>query len=111
MNSNQPDMIKKLLASKNGGMKFDGGKPKMDLVFDGVPNALLALGEVLTFGAQKYEAHSWRGVPDGKARYKAALIRHLIAHAKGEKLDPESGLPHLAHALCNAAFIYELDEV
>lgn len=99
------------LSLSNGGMKFDGGKPKMDLVFDGLPNALLALGEVLTFGAEKYEAHSWRGVPGGKERYKAALIRHLIAHSKGEKLDPESGLPHLAHALCNAAFIYELDEV
>ncbi len=104
-------MNKEELAKANGGMKFDGGKPKMDLVLDGFPKALLAFGDVLTFGAQKYEAHSWRGVPDGKARYKAALMRHLIAHAAGEKLDPESGMPHLAHALFNVAAMYELDEV
>jgi len=97
--------------TERAGLKFDGNKVRMDLVFDGMPNALEGLGQVLTFGARKYAAHSWRQVEEGRERYKAALIRHLIAHAKGEKLDPESGLPHLAHALCNSAFIYELDIV
>lgn len=100
---------KETLAQLNGGMKFDGGKAKMDLVFDGMPNALSGLGEVLTFGAKKYAAHSWRTVPEGKSRYKAAAIRHLIAHAKGEAKDPESGLPHLYHAFCNIGFMIELD--
>lgn len=95
--------------TEHSGMKYDTGKPKMDLVFDGMPNALEGLGEVLTFGAQKYAAHSWQTVPEGKSRYKAALIRHLIAHSRGESNDPESGLSHLAHAFCNAAFIYELE--
>lgn len=29
------------------------------------------------------------------------LMRHMAAWQRGEELDPESGLPHLAHAMCN----------
>jgi hypothetical protein len=31
----------------------------------------------------------------------ACLQRHLAAWQRGEECDPESGLPHLAHAMCN----------
>ncbi len=92
-----------------GGMKYDSGKPRMALLFDGCPNALAAVGDVLTFGAQKYAAHSWQTVPEGQERYKSALIRHLLAVGNGEELDSESGLHHLAHAACNALFILELE--
>lgn len=92
-----------------GGMKYDGGKARMALLFDGCPNALEAVGQVLTFGAQKYAAHSWQTVPEGEERYKSALLRHLLAVGKGEEIDPESNLHHLAHAACNALFILELE--
>lgn len=92
------------------GMKYDGGKPRMDLLLDGCPNALLQVAEVLTFGAKKYAAHSWHTVSEGKTRYKAALLRHLTAHSLGEVNDPESGLPHLAHAACCSMFILELEQ-
>lgn len=92
------------------GLKFDGDKPRMDLLLDGCPLALLRISDVLTFGAQKYEAHSWHTVAEGKTRYKAALLRHLTAHAQGEVNDPESGLPHLAHAACCSLFILELEQ-
>ena len=92
------------------GLKFDGDKPKLDLLVDGVPPALEEVGKILTFGAQKYAAHSWKTVENNKERYKAALVRHLLAHSKGEVLDPESGLPHLAHLACNALFILELEK-
>lgn len=101
-NSNGYGMVKR------GGMKFDGGKPRMALLFDGCPNALEAVASVLTFGAQKYAAHSWQTVPEGEERYKSALLRHLTAVGKGEDTDPESNLHHLAHAACNALFILEL---
>lgn len=91
------------------GMKFDGDKARMDLLVDGCPNALEAVGQVLTFGARKYAAHSWQTVDGGEERYKAALIRHLLAVGKGESVDPESGLSHLAHLACNALFILELE--
>lgn len=92
------------------GMKFDGDKPRMDLLLDGCPNALLRISDVLTFGAKKYAAHSWHTVEEGKSRYKAALLRHMTAHAQGEVNDPESGLPHLAHAACCSLFILELEQ-
>lgn len=92
-----------------GGMKYDGGKPRMDLLLSGCPQALTQVAEILTFGAQKYAAHSWQTVPQGSERYLAALLRHLTAHAGGEDKDPESGMSHLAHAACNALFILELE--
>ena len=92
-----------------GGMKYDGGKPRMDLLLSGCPNALEQVSAILTFGAQKYAAHSWQTVPQGEDRYLAALLRHLTAHGKGEVNDPESGMSHLAHAACNALFILELE--
>lgn len=91
------------------GMKYDGGKPRMDLLLSGCPNALEQVSQILTFGAQKYAAHSWQTVPQGEDRYLAALLRHLTAHGKGEVNDPESGMSHLAHAACNALFILELE--
>ncbi|QVE65530.1 hypothetical protein [Ralstonia phage vB_RsoP_BMB50] len=91
----------------SAGMKFDGGKPRMDLLFDGMPNALLGIGDVLTFGAKKYADHSWQKVENAQARYSAALIRHQLAISKGETNDPESGLPHAYHLACNALFLAE----
>lgn len=92
-----------------GGMKYDGDKPRMDLLFSGCPNALEAISSILTFGAKKYAAHSWQTVPQGDERYLAALLRHLTAVGKGEVVDAESGMSHLAHAACNALFILELE--
>jgi hypothetical protein len=36
-----------------------------------------------------------------------SCMRHLLAFWRGEEMDPESGLPHLAHAICNIIFLYE----
>jgi hypothetical protein len=37
----------------------------------------------------------------------AAALRHLIRWWRGEKIDPDSGLPHLAHAACSIFFLLE----
>ncbi len=88
-------------------MKHDSDKPRFDLMpWRGVASVI----DVLTFGARKYAPRSWASVPDGYRRYFAALLRHLWARARGEVVDPESGLPHLAHAACNALFLVELDD-
>jgi len=91
------------------GVKFDGNKPRMELLTQGCPLALLEIGRVLTFGAQKYADHNWQKVPDGQLRYNAAGIRHDLAHALGEVNDPESGLNHLAHKACCVLFELELE--
>ncbi|MDL2207151.1 DUF5664 domain-containing protein [Desulfovibrio sp. OttesenSCG-928-F20] len=86
------------------GIKHDVGKLRLDLL---PPEAIRALGETLTHGAEKYGPDNWRGVEP--ERYEAALLRHWLAWKEGELRDPESGLPHLAHVLCNAAFLMALE--
>ncbi|WYM31366.1 hypothetical protein Stm18_024 [Stenotrophomonas phage Stm18] len=102
-------VTKEQQAQANGGMKFDAGKPQPMLLIGGMPIALEGVSAVLAFGAEKYEPHSWRTVPNGKERYSNALFRHLFAYLRGESTDDESGLHHLDHALTNLMFIRELD--
>lgn len=87
--------------------KFDKDKQRPDLLLVGCPVAIADMVAVLTSGAVKYSAHSWRNVPDAQERYRAAMLRHVLAFCSGEDTDPESGHPHLAHAAVNAAFLLE----
>lgn len=91
-----------MTAQANESKKYDNGKVRMDLV---PLETVESVGKVLTFGAQKYGENSWQNLPDFWKRYKAALLRHLTAIDKGELIDPESGLPHIDHVLCNAVFL------
>ncbi len=81
--------------------KHDNGKPRLDLI----PGEVLwQLGQVLEHGARKYEDNNWmRGAEYG--RYYGAAMRHLAAWSGGQDTDPDSGLPHLAHALCSISFL------
>lgn len=88
-------------------MKFDGSKTRYDLV---PPSSVRALADVLTYGARKYKPDNWRKV-DEPAKYIAAAMRHFEAYRQGEEFDVESGLPHLAHAMTNIAFLLELEYV
>jgi hypothetical protein len=64
---------------------------------------------VRAYGDAKYEPDSWRKVPGATTVYVDAALRHLGAHADGERTDPESGLSHLSHAACNLLFLLALD--
>jgi hypothetical protein len=46
-------------------------------------------------------------VPDAERRYFDAMQRHVWAWRRGESLDPETGMHHLAHAACCLFFLYE----
>ena len=89
------------IESVGPGKKYDEGKTRVDLLPVG---ALQAVAQVLTFGANKYGSNNWQNVRP-LSRYYGAAIRHLYARARGEKTDPESGLPHLAHAACCVLFL------
>lgn len=84
------------------GIKHDEGKNRLDLI---EPEFIEGIGEVLTFGAEKYEPNSWQNVEDGINRYYGAAMRHLLAWRRGEKIDPESGKNHLYHVACNMMFL------
>lgn len=89
------------------GMKYDKDKPRWDLLpFKGLAGVV----DVLTHGAKKYTPENWRKVEGWEWRYLGAALRHLSAWKGGEKIDPESGLPHLAHAVCCLLFMLELDK-
>jgi hypothetical protein len=82
------------------GTKYDQGKPRWDLV----PPEFEEVVRVLTYGASKYEARNWeKGISYG--RLVAALLRHLWAWIGGERNDPETGIHHLAHAVCDGMFL------
>ena len=88
--------------ARGEGYKHDGGKPDWSLLpLDVVEDVV----RVLTVGAQKYARDNWQRVPDGRNRYFAAALRHLTARQAGEVDDPETGLPHLAHAMCCLVFL------
>lgn len=86
-----------------GAVKNDQGKARLSLF----PMLAFRLaGKVFTFGAKKYAAYNWaRGLPH--SRLMDAALRHLTDYWMGEDLDPESGEPHLAHALCCVAMLLE----
>ncbi len=71
------------------GKKYDAGKPMLKW-------------NLLTFGAE-----NWRKVDQLERRYMGAAMRHLNAFRQGETHDAESGLHHLAHAMCCLAFNIE----
>jgi len=87
---NEKDKIK----NSTGGVKFDEGKNRYDLI----PGyALDELAKIYTYGTKKYDDNNWRkGMKWG--RIFGAMMRHAWAFWRGEDRDPESGLLHLAHA-------------
>ena len=85
--------------------KHDTEKARWDLL---PLDAVAPVVDVLTFGAKKYAPDNWKTVPEWDRRYYAAAMRHLVAWSQGEWLDPESGLPHLAHANCCILFLTSL---
>ncbi len=89
------------------GYKADEDKPDWSLLDLGVEEDIV---RVLTAGAKKYARDNWRKVPGARDRYLAALLRHLSAWQAGELADPETGLPHLAHAGCCLHFLAWFDK-
>jgi hypothetical protein len=88
------------------GTKYDGEKPRYDLI-DPEVEELLAMA--LTYGAQKYADDNWKQVKDGKNRYYAAMRRHANAMRRGEHIDEESGLPHSACMMACCHFVTWFD--
>lgn len=63
--------------------------------------ALAQVARVYAYGAEKYSRNNWRLGYEWHLSYDA-MQRHLNAFWGGEDTDPESGLPHLAHAVFHA---------
>lgn len=83
------------------GAKQTDGKLPLDLV----PwLSVMEMTRVLEFGAQKYDAWNWsKGLHYMKIL--AGVMRHILKFIGGQDNDDETGLSHLAHAMCGIAFI------
>jgi hypothetical protein len=86
---------------EKGGIKHDGDKTQWHLLpHEAVEGAV----RVLMHGAKKYSAFNWaKGMP--YTRVLDATQRHLNAIYQGEDKDPDSGLDHVDHAICELVFL------
>lgn len=90
------------VAADNGGLRFNDGKPRFDLL---PPEALIALADHYRRGAEKYADRNWeRGMDWGKCF--ASMERHAWAWQGGEDLDPETGSHHMISVAWNAFALY-----
>jgi len=84
------------------GKKFDQNKIDWSLLPIEPTEEVI---KVLMYGANKYAPDNWKHVEDHERRYYNAIMRHISAWKKGEKTDQETGISHLAHAVCSLLFI------
>lgn len=85
------------------------GKVRMELVDTGFPNAMYAIAQVMTWAAENkgYKPNDWKNLPDSFMAFTGATGRHRVKRLKGEDLDDESGLLHLAHEAFNVLALLE----
>jgi hypothetical protein len=76
----------------------DGKAPMGDLDL----TVLRVVAAVYGHGNKKYATDNHLNPSTASVRrYVGACLRHLEARQRGEMLDPESNMPHLAHAICS----------
>ena len=83
------------------------GKVPMQLI---PPVAEELMARVLEGGAAKYGIFNWREQSIAIQTYIGAIMRHTAAIRRGEDIDTESGLPHMAHIMATAAIVLDATE-
>ena len=90
------------MTADNGGLRFDEGKARYDLL---PAEAMDALAQHYAKGAAKYESRNWeRGM--AMCKCFAALMRHGWSWMRGEDIDPETGSHHMIAVAWNAIAIF-----
>lgn len=95
-------------AQNEAGAKLDAGKNRLGLVLLAFSRALMEVGKVGTYGANKYTDNGWLSVPDGERRYTDAMLRHVFREGTGEECDPDTEILHAAHSAWNSLARLEL---
>jgi hypothetical protein len=81
--------------------RFNEGKLKWTLMDS---TAMAPMIEVLMYGMKKYDRDNWKKACPKRLDLMDSLERHSLKIIAGESIDPESGLPHIGHLMCNAMF-------
>lgn len=92
--------------SNKQGRKDDSSKLRYSLLPSGTVNQVV---QVLEFGSKKYADNNWQKVENSRTRYYDAAMRHIDAWFNGDLKDAETGLHHLAHAICCLMFLMWFD--
>lgn len=79
-------------------------KPPLRLI---PASALIYLSKVMGLGAAKYGPYNWREKKVRRTVYLEAAMRHILQALDGEDIDPESGVPHEAHAMACMAIVLD----
>ena len=58
-------------------------------------------------GADKYGVRNWTKDKILASTYEGAILRHFLAWASGEDIDPDSGRPHLTHMRACGAVVLD----
>ena len=74
------------------------------------PVAILHLGAAMETGENKYGLFNWRHRTVSSSVYYDALQRHVLAWWDGETVDPDSGVPHLAHVMACCAVLLDAEQ-
>lgn len=92
------------LVSPDRALTYDDGKPPLANL---PPAGLRGVAEVQRYGHAKYKNFNNYRKGMEHSRQISCAMRHLLAHMDGETNDPESGLPHIAHAACRIMFLMQ----
>ena len=93
--------------ARGAGARFNTNKAE----FHQLPLfALEGVVRILEYGAKKYAPGNWLKGQPWLVPFDS-MMRHMAAWQRGEELDPESGLPHLDHALTNLIFLSAFRDV
>lgn len=95
-------MRRSAIIATQGHKDDDGKAPFFYLPWE----ALEEVAFVMQYGARKYAPGNYRkGMKS--SRLFSACVRHIVDWWKGEQKDPETGRPHLAHAVCCLLMLIE----
>lgn len=101
-------IIRKMVDDKIvcAGLKYDYMKQRWDLL---PMSAINEVVKVMNYGATKYDDHNWKkGIQ--YSRSYSATMRHLYSWWQDkESEDSETGISHLAHAICNLLFLLHFE--
>jgi hypothetical protein len=87
--------------ARGSGARYNDGKVPLELI---PLSSLEDCARVFGYGRRKYAAWNWAKGMQWSVPY-GCLLRHMKAWFDGEDNDPESGYPHLGHAMCNLVML------
>lgn len=92
------------------GVKLSSGKLMWRLLpWDVARDVVAILTWACTTKVPSYPPDGWRTVQGGIDKYSDAAERHLVEWRLGVRVDHESGLPTLAHAICDLMIVHALE--